>query len=68
MQTLLQGVILEACADGVERPELFVDTENHRAIAVYESQGFQRVAIHPDGVRIDGLSQDGHFYIFPIPL
>ena len=59
---LIQGVIEEARERGIEQLELFVDTENHRAIAFYERQGFERIALHPDGVRIDGMPRDGYFY------
>lgn len=59
---LMQGVIKEAKEDGIEQLELFVDTENHRAIAFYERQGFERVAIHPDGVRIEGKARNDYFY------
>lgn len=61
-QVLMQGVINEARESGIEQLELFVDSENDRAIAFYERQGFERIAIHPDGVRIDGISRDAHFY------
>ena len=61
-QTMMQGIIKEARELGIEQLELFVDTENHRAIAFYERQGFERVATHPDGVRIDGKPRNDHFY------
>lgn len=63
---LMKGVIDEAKADGVSQLELFVDTENHRAIAFYEKAGFERVGFHPDGVRIDGVSRDDFFYVLRI--
>lgn len=59
---LMQGVIGEARASGLAQLELFVDTENHRAISFYEKHGFRREATHYDGVRIDGQSRDDHFY------
>jgi RimJ/RimL family protein N-acetyltransferase len=58
---LMQGVIAEARESGIEQIELTVDTENHRAIAFYERQGFERIAIHPDSVRVDGVSRDAYF-------
>jgi ribosomal protein S18 acetylase RimI-like enzyme len=61
-RVLMSGVIEEARRAGVEQLELFVDTENHRAIGFYEKQGFQRIAMHPDGVRIDGVSRSDYFY------
>jgi RimJ/RimL family protein N-acetyltransferase len=61
-RVLIEGVIEEARESGIEQLELFVDTENHRAIAFYERQGFERIALHPDGVRIDGVPRDGYFY------
>ena len=59
---LMQGVINEAEESGIEQLELFVDSENHRAIAFYERRGFERVAMHPDGVRIGGKPRDDFFY------
>lgn len=59
---MMNGVINEARKDGIEQLELFVDTENDRAIAFYERFGFERIATHKDGVRIDGVSRDDHFY------
>ncbi|WP_187429220.1 hypothetical protein ROLI_028850 [Roseobacter fucihabitans] len=61
-QVLINGVIQEAVAAGIEYLELFVDTENDPAIRFYERQGFERTAMHPDGVRIDGVSRSDYFY------
>lgn len=61
-QALMNGILREARSAGLEYLELFVDTENHRAIGFYERQGFERIAIHPDGVRIDGVSRNDFFY------
>ncbi len=58
---LMAGVIEEAKSDGIAQLELFVDTENHRAVAFYDRQGFERVATHRDGVRIDGKSRNDFF-------
>jgi len=57
----MQGVISEAESAGVAQLELFVDTENHRAVTCYEKHGFQRIATHRDGVRINGQSRDDYF-------
>ena len=46
----------------LEQLELFVDTENLRAIAFYERFGFERIATHKDSVRINGVSRDDYFY------
>lgn len=62
-RVLMQGVINEARESGLAQLELYVDTENHRAIAFYEKSGFKRVATHPDSLRIDGQSRDDHFYV-----
>ena len=59
---MMQGVIEEAKASGLEQLELFVDTENSRAIAFYEKFGFERISTHKDGVRIAGRSRDDYFY------
>ena len=58
----MQTLISEAIELQVEQLALFVDTENTQAIRFYEKAGFERVATHPDGVRIDGDSRDDHFY------
>jgi len=60
--TLIGGVIQEARTSEIEQLELFVDTENYRAIAFYERCGFERIATHTDGVRIEGKPRDDHFY------
>jgi RimJ/RimL family protein N-acetyltransferase len=62
-QILMAGVIAQARSDGLVRLELYVDTENARAIAFYERQGFERIATHPDSVRINGQPTDDFFYI-----
>ena len=61
-QYLLSGVIQEARAAKIVQLELFVDKENYRAIQFYEKHGFERVATHPDRVRISTQSRDDHFY------
>jgi RimJ/RimL family protein N-acetyltransferase len=60
-KVLMAGVIKEAKDSGVSQLELFVDTENQRAIAFYKRQGFELVATHPDSIRIDGQSQNDYF-------
>jgi ribosomal protein S18 acetylase RimI-like enzyme len=57
-QALMAGVIDEAKSEGIARLELFVDTDNLRAVSFYEAQGFERVATHYDTVRIDGQSRN----------
>lgn len=61
-KVLMAGVIEEAKSNGLAQLELFVDTENLRAMAFYEGQGFERVATHYDSVRIDGQSRNDHFF------
>ena len=61
-KVLMAGVIEEARSNGLAQLELFVDTENLRAIAFYERQGFERVATHYDSVRIDGQSRNDYFF------
>lgn len=58
---LMSGVIEEARANGVEQLELFVDTENARAIRFYQRFGFRQAATFIDSVRIDGRSHDDYF-------
>lgn len=64
---LMDGLIAEAGALGLAQLELFVDTDNHRAIAFYRRHGFKLVATHPDNVRIDGQPRDDHFYRLRLP-
>ncbi|EAV41316.1 actC domain protein [Stappia aggregata IAM 12614] len=58
----MAGVIEEAKSNGLAQLELFVDTENLRAMAFYERQGFERVATHYDSVRVDGESRNDHLF------
>ena len=60
---LMSAIINAAQSAGIEQLELFVDTQNHRAIRFYERMGFERIATHPNGVKIDGKAHDDHFYI-----
>ena len=57
----LDGVVAESRAGGLERLELYVDSENARALAFYARQGFARVATFHDSVRIDGTPRHDHF-------
>ncbi|CAM4135102.1 GNAT family N-acetyltransferase [Palleronia rufa] len=59
---LLDHVIRAARDNGVAQLELFVDTNNTRAIRFFESFGFERVALHPDRVRDGDTSRDSYFY------
>jgi len=63
---LMNAIIDSAQSTGLEQLELFVDTENHRAIRFYERMGFERIATHPNGVKIDGKPHDDHFYILSL--
>lgn len=58
---LMSGVIEEARTGGVEQLELFVDTENVRAIRFYQRFGFAQAARFIDSVRIGGRSHDDDF-------
>jgi len=60
---LMNGIIAEAQAAEITQLELFVDTENHRALRFYTRHGFEVVATHPDGVRINDAPRDDHFCI-----
>ena len=60
-QALMDGVLREARDGGLERIELYVDSENARALAFYARQGFARVATFHDTVRIDGVPRHDHF-------
>jgi len=58
----MSGVIQEARFAKIMQLELFFDTENYRAIQFYEKHGFERVATHPDRVRMGAQSRYDHFY------
>ncbi|MGZ2259991.1 GNAT family N-acetyltransferase [Roseobacter sp. A03A-229] len=60
---MMIGVVEEAKTAGVSQIELFVDTENPRAIAFYERHGFHRITTFKDSVRIDGQSRSDHFMV-----
>lgn len=60
---LIGGVIDEARQQGICQIELYVDTENLRALAFYEKRGFQSVATLRDSVRIDGEPRQDHFMV-----
>lgn len=60
-KAMMSGVVAEARDSGVAQLELFVDTDNLRAIAFYEQQGFRRVATHRDSVRIEQQPRDDIF-------
>ncbi|WP_299409544.1 GNAT family N-acetyltransferase [uncultured Roseobacter sp.] len=60
-KTMMAGVIAEAKGNGLAQLELFVDTENLRARAFYEGQGFEHVATFSDNLRIDGKPRNSAF-------
>ncbi|MEP6064317.1 MAG: GNAT family N-acetyltransferase [Paracoccaceae bacterium] len=59
---LMDHVIAEARDLGLMQLELFVDTENGRAITFYERQGFQRQGVHPGDVLMDGELRDSFLF------
>ncbi|MEP6019707.1 MAG: GNAT family N-acetyltransferase [Paracoccaceae bacterium] len=59
---LMDHVIAEARGLGLLQLELFVDTENGRAITFYERQRFQRCGVHPGDVLMDGELRDSYLY------
>ena len=61
-KVLLNGIILEARAEGIEQLELTVSPENHRAVAFYEREGFERFGVLPDAVRMDDTPSDELLY------
>ena len=65
-RVLMDGVVSEARAKGIEQLELFVDVGNTRALSFYERHGFEPIAVYPDGVRIGGEPRDAHFCILRI--
>jgi RimJ/RimL family protein N-acetyltransferase len=65
-KVLMDGVIKEAKDSGVAQLELFVDTENQRAIAFYKRQGFELVAMRVDSIRINGQSRNDYFFTLRI--
>ncbi len=65
-KVMMDGVIKEAKDSGVAQLELFVDTENQRAITFYKKQGFELVATYVDSIRIDGESRNAYFFTLQI--
>ncbi|MEP3640236.1 MAG: GNAT family N-acetyltransferase [Paracoccaceae bacterium] len=59
---LMDHVIAEARDLGLLQLELFVDTENGRAITFYERQRLQRCGVHPGDVLMDGELRDSFLY------
>ncbi|WP_051420350.1 GNAT family N-acetyltransferase [Ruegeria pomeroyi] len=59
---MMAGAIAEARSEGRSLVELYVDAENHRAIAFYQRHGFRLLARLPDCVRIDGGARVDLFY------
>jgi ribosomal protein S18 acetylase RimI-like enzyme len=51
---LLRACIAAAVERGITRIELDVRVDNHRAIRLYEQQGFRREALRVHGMRVDG--------------
>ena len=58
----MEHLIAEARQAGVAQLELSVDTENERAISLYEKVGFERMGLHADEMRIEGNSHDAYLY------
>ncbi len=55
---LLEAALRAARETGIERVELSVHADNHRAIALYEKVGFVREGLARKSVRIDGRYKD----------
>lgn len=58
---MIEEVIDTARQQGISQIELYVDTENLRALAFYERRGFRIMATLKDSVRIDGQPRQDHF-------
>ena len=54
--------VSSARSQGAEVVQLYVDTENHRAISFYEKKGFSLMATVKDQVKIDGVMRHDHIY------
>lgn len=61
-QVLMGGVIALATPNGLSQLELFVDTQNIAAQRFYEKAGFEKVALIPETVLIEGSLHDDYFY------
>ncbi|APX10798.1 GNAT family N-acetyltransferase [Tateyamaria omphalii] len=62
-QVMMQGVLAEARAGGVEQIELTVAPDNARAIAFYKRQGFQKYGVRPDAIREGGVPESELLYL-----
>lgn len=59
---LMDFAVSSAKSQGAEVVQLYVDTENHRAISFYEKKGFSLMATVKDQVKIDGVMRHDHIY------
>jgi len=55
---LINATVAQARKDGFVRIELFVHSDNARAIALYDKVGFVREGVQRDAIRIDGQYGD----------
>ncbi|RYX93031.1 MAG: N-acetyltransferase [Comamonadaceae bacterium] len=63
-RALVDAVVQEAAATGIELLVLTVTAGNQAASALYERAGFETFGIEPDAVRINGISYEKkHMYL-----
>ena len=68
-RALMEALIAHARATGLERVELYVRTDNPRAIALYRSLGFEHEGTRRRFVRLpDGTYVDDHVMALLIPI
>ena len=68
---IARALIAEALARarahaGITQIELFVATGNGAAASLYESLGFERVAVHPNALRVDGRYINEELFVLRI--
>lgn len=61
---IMDAIVAHARHAKVARLELYVESQNARALAFYQKHGFTIQATVKDAVRIGGISQDDHFCTF----
>lgn len=65
-RALLDTVVVHARSLGVRQLKLGVNATNTAAQQLYRAAGFERFAIEPDALHVDGVYHDEEFYLLPL--
>jgi ribosomal protein S18 acetylase RimI-like enzyme len=66
-RALIDAVLKEASACGVELVVLTVTDSNRAACALYTRAGFAAFGIEPDAIRVDGISFGKQHMVLQLP-